>query len=103
MAVKGIPEGYHSLTPYFVIKDADRLMEFLQQAFGAQETVRMNNPDGTVMHAEMRIGDSAVMMTDENPAWNCKAPATLGGSPVSVSSPSGSPVLERQPSRAVAR
>ena len=63
MAVKAIPEGYHSVTPYLGVKGVARLIEFLKQAFGAQEVFRpMTRPDGTIMHAEMKIGDSIVMM-----------------------------------------
>ncbi len=61
MAVKPIPEGYHNVTPYLVVKGAARLIEFLKQAFDAQEIYRMDMPDGTVAHAEVRIGDSTIM------------------------------------------
>ncbi len=63
MAVKPIPQGYHSVTPYLVVDGAAKLLEFLKQAFGAEETSpRMARPDGTIMHAEIRIGDSRVML-----------------------------------------
>ncbi|MGH2425981.1 MAG: VOC family protein [bacterium] len=62
MPVKPIPEGYHSVTPYLIVEGASKLMEFLKEAFDAKETFRMNNSDGTVAHAEVRIGDSVVMM-----------------------------------------
>lgn len=62
MAVKPIPEGYHSVTPYLVITGAARLIEFLKAAFDAKEIERMSMPDGTVAHAEVKIGDSPVMM-----------------------------------------
>jgi uncharacterized glyoxalase superfamily protein PhnB len=63
MAVKPIPEGYHSVTPYLVVPGAAKLLDFLKQAFDAQELYRpMQRPDGTIMHAEVRIGDSVVMM-----------------------------------------
>jgi len=64
MAVKPIPDGYHTVTPYLVVPDAARLIDFLKQAFDAQESVRMARPDGRIMHAEVRIGDSVVMMGD---------------------------------------
>lgn len=64
MAVKPKPEGYHSVTPYLVVDGADTLIEFVKQAFGAEETVRMGTPDGKVGHAEVRIGDSIVMLAD---------------------------------------
>ena len=62
MPVKPIPEGYHSVTPYLVVPGAGRLIEFLKEAFKAEEVERMSQPDGTVMHAEVRIGDSIIMM-----------------------------------------
>jgi PhnB protein len=62
MPAKPIPDGYHTVTPYIIVKGVDRLMEFLKQAFDAQEKERLMRPDGTVMHAEMRIGDSVIMM-----------------------------------------
>jgi PhnB protein len=66
MAVNPIPEGYHTVTPYLVVQGAAKLIDFLKQAFDAKEIMRMPRPDGTIMHAEVRIGDSAVMMGD---AW----------------------------------
>ena len=63
MAVKAIPDGYHSVTPYLIVEGAAQLIDFLKEAFGAQETFRMPGPGG-IMHAEVRIGDSAVMMSD---------------------------------------
>ncbi|MGH2427176.1 MAG: VOC family protein [Acidimicrobiia bacterium] len=62
MPVKPIPEGYHSVTPYLLVQGAPKLLDFLKQAFDAKETERFTQPDGTIMHAEARIGDSVVMM-----------------------------------------
>ncbi len=62
MAVKPIPDGYHNVTPYFVVQGAAKLIDFLKQAFDAKEIFRMAQPDGTIRHAEVRIGDSTVMM-----------------------------------------
>jgi PhnB protein len=62
MAVKPIPDGFHSVTPFLVVPGAAKLLDFLQQAFEAQELHRMQRPDGTIMHAEVRIGDSLIMM-----------------------------------------
>ena len=62
MAVKPIPEGYHSVTPYLMVENAAKLIDFLKEAFGAVETERVARPDGGVMHAEVRIGDSPVML-----------------------------------------
>jgi uncharacterized glyoxalase superfamily protein PhnB len=64
MAVKPIPEGYHTVTPYLTIQGAAKLIDFLKRAFEAQETERITQPDGAIGHAEVRIGDSVVMMTD---------------------------------------
>ncbi|HZI95400.1 MAG TPA: VOC family protein [Patescibacteria group bacterium] len=62
MAVKPIPDGYHTLTPYLVVQGADKVIEFLKKTFDAKLVERMDNPDGTVKHAELRIGDSMLMM-----------------------------------------
>ncbi len=64
MAVKPIPDGYHSVTPYFTIQGAAKLIDFLKQAFGAEEMVRMPGPGGAIMHAEARVGNSMVMISD---------------------------------------
>lgn len=64
MAVKPIPDGYHTVTPYLIVTRADKLIDFLKQAFDAEEIQRQAKPDGTIMHAEVRIGDSGVMMSD---------------------------------------
>jgi PhnB protein len=64
MAVKPIPDGYHSVTPYLVVDGAEQLLTFVKQAFGAEETIRMGGPDGKIGHAEVRIGDSIVMLAD---------------------------------------
>ncbi|MCA1553161.1 MAG: VOC family protein, partial [Chloroflexi bacterium] len=68
MTVKPIPEGYHTVTPYLVVQRAPELMKFLQQAFGAQETARMADPTGRIVHAEMKMGDSVVMLADASDA-----------------------------------
>jgi PhnB protein len=76
MAVKPIPDNYHSITPYLMAPGAARLIEFLKDAFGATERERMTGPDGGVMHAEVRIGDSMVMLTDGGGDWKAM-PAAL--------------------------
>jgi len=82
--VKPIPEGYHTITPSFIFKDSRKAIEFYKQAFGAEERGVMPGPDGkSVLHAELRIGDSIVMLADENAMQECKSAQTLGGSPVS--------------------
>lgn len=83
--IKPIPEGFHSVTPIFVFKDSRQAIEFYKRAFGAKELFAMPGPDGKgVMHAEVQIGDSIIMMGDENPQQACKSAETLGGSPISV-------------------
>jgi len=84
MAVKPIPDGYHSVTPYLVVDDAAKAIDYYAKAFGATETFRMDGPGGKVGHAEIQIGNSMVMLADENPTWNAKSAKALGGSPVSL-------------------
>ena len=69
MSVQAIPTGYHTLTPYMTVRDAARAIEFYKQAFGAEEKGVMKGPDGKVMHAELRIGDSLFMLADEFPEF----------------------------------
>ena len=69
MAVKPIPEGYHSVTPYLIVQDAGRLLDFVKQVFEAEETFRMDGPGESVRHAEFRIGDSVVMTADATPEF----------------------------------
>jgi PhnB protein len=80
MAVKPIPEGYHTLTPYMTVRDAARAIEFYKKAFGATERGVMKDPTGKVMHAELLIGDSIVMLADEYPDYGALSPETVGGS-----------------------
>lgn len=82
MAVKPIPDGYHSVTPYLVLRGAAQAIDFYVTAFGATELVRMPGPNGTIGHAEVKIGDSPVMLADENPDNGAEGPEILGGSPV---------------------
>jgi PhnB protein len=79
MAMKQPPKGYHTVTPGITVRDAAKAIEFYQRAFGAEEVSRMAGPDGTLMHAEIRIGDSTIMLGDENPQWGTKSPLTLNG------------------------
>ena len=81
--VKAIPDGYHTITPHLIVRDAAKVIDFYKKAFGAEEIMRMPGPSGAIMHAELRIGDSAIMLGDEKPEMGCKSPQTLGGSPVS--------------------
>jgi PhnB protein len=84
MAVKPIPEGYHTVTPYLIVKDAARAIEFYKQAFDARELVRMADPSGKIGHAEIQIGDSPIMLADEHPDMDARSPQTIGGSPVGI-------------------
>ena len=70
MAVKPIPDGYHSVTPYLVVEGVVKLIDFVKQAFGATEIERMAAPDGRIMHAEVKIGDSIIMMAESSAQWN---------------------------------
>lgn len=84
MAVKPIPEGYHTATPYLIIKGAAEAIGFYKKAFGATELFRFPAPDGKIGHAEIKIGDSPIMLADEYPDMGYNGPKSLGGSPVSL-------------------
>jgi PhnB protein len=82
--VKPIPEGYHTVTPYLTIRDAAKAIEFYKKAFGAMEEFRMETPAGKIGHAELKIGDSKIMLSEEMGDGSCKSPEALGGSPVGM-------------------
>jgi PhnB protein len=82
--LKGIPDGYHSVQAYLVVKNCASAIEFYKKAFGAGERMRMAGPDGRIGHAEIQVGDSCVMMADENPQMDAYGPEHYGGSPVSL-------------------
>ena len=84
MKTKYIPDGYHTATPYLIVTGAARAIEFYKQAFGAAEVMRMDGPNGKVMHAEIKIGDSHIMLADEFPDMDARSPQTIGGTPVSL-------------------
>ena len=84
MAVKPIPEGYHSVTPYLIVKGAARAIDFYKNVFGATEIMRMPGPGGSVAHAEIKIGDSHIMLADEQQHGPYRSPEAFGGSPVSL-------------------
>ena len=84
MAVKSIPDGYHSVTPYLIVRGGADAIEFYQKAFGAVELFRMPSPDGKIGHAEIKVGDSPIMLADEYPDMGYKGPQSIGGSPVSL-------------------
>ncbi|MFZ0203798.1 MAG: VOC family protein [Nitrososphaeraceae archaeon] len=82
---KKIPDGYHSINPYLVVRNADKAIEFYKKAFSAEERFRMYGPDGkTIMHADLKIGDSAFMLTEESKEMKALSPESIGGSPVSM-------------------
>jgi len=82
--VKPIPEGYHSATPYLICKGAGEAIEFYKKAFGAVELMRMAGPNGQIGHAEIKIGDSPIILSDEHPEMGIYSPQHYGGSPISV-------------------
>jgi PhnB protein len=84
MAVKPVPDGYHTVTPYLAVDDAAEAISYYKKAFGAKERVRMEAPGGKVGHAELEIGDSLVMLSDSFPQASTRPPKELGGTSVSV-------------------
>jgi PhnB protein len=84
MAVKSIPEGYHSVTPYLIVRGGNDAIEFYKKAFGATELFRFPAPEGKVGHAEIKVGDSPIMLADEYPQMGYNSPQSIGGSPVSL-------------------
>jgi PhnB protein len=83
-AVKAIPDGMHSLTPHLVCAGAAEAIEFYKKAFGAVEQMRVPTPDGKLMHASVKIGDSVLMLMDEMPNYGALGPNALKGSPVTI-------------------
>ena len=84
MAVSPVPQGYHSVTPYLIVDGATRALDWYAQALGARELMRLSAPEGRIGHAEIEIGDSRIMLADEAPEHDAKAPEAFGGSPVSL-------------------
>lgn len=84
MAVKPIPDGYHTATPYLIVKDGVRALDFYKQALGAEELFRMPDPNGKIGHAEIKIGNSILMLADEHPEMGYKSPQSYGGTPISI-------------------
>ncbi len=80
---KDIPKGFHTVTPYLTVTDSARAIDFYKRAFGAEELYRLDGPDGKIAHAEIKIGDSIIMLSDEMPGWG-RSPQTLGGTPVNI-------------------
>ena len=85
VAVQPIPQGYHSITPYLTVRGADRAIDFYRRAFGAEEIARMPGPDGrAIMHAELKIGDSRLFLSDEIAEMGCRSPEALGGTTAGI-------------------
>ena len=84
MAVSTTPVGYHTLTTYLSVRNGVKAIEFYKTVFGAIEESRMAMPNGGLAHAELKIGDSHIMLADENPGWGNNSPETLGGTPVGL-------------------
>jgi PhnB protein len=84
MAVKPIPDGYHTVTPYLYVKDAARAIEFYKKALAATELMRFAEPSGKVRHAEIKIGNSPIMLAEEFPEMGSRSPQSLGGSTVGI-------------------
>jgi uncharacterized glyoxalase superfamily protein PhnB len=83
--VKPIPSGMHTLTPHLVVKGASKAIEFYKKAFGAEEIGRMPGPDGkSILHADLKIGDSHFFLVDEFPEMDCRGPQSVGGTPVTI-------------------
>ena len=82
--VKPVPDGYTAVTPYITVKGAAAAIDYYKKAFGAEEAMRMNTPDGKVMHAEIRIGGAAIMLHDEMPEWKALSPQTIGDTASSI-------------------
>ncbi len=83
-AAKPIPEGFHSITPHLIVRNAAQAIDLYTKAFAAQELSRMPGPDGKLLHAEIKIGDSILMLCDEFPQWNTLGPQSLGASTVGI-------------------
>ena len=84
MAVKPIPDGYHTVTPYLAVEDAAAAIDYYKKVFGAKERVRMDAPDGKIGHAELEIGDSLVMLADAVPQFSTRAPTEVGATTASI-------------------
>ena len=79
MSSSPIPAGYHTVTPAIIVRDAAAAIEFYKRAFGAEEIERMAGPDGSIMHAEIRIGDSIIMLGEEKEQWGTRSPLSTNG------------------------
>ena len=83
--IKAIPSGFHTLTPHLVVKGASKAIEFYKKAFGAEVITRVSGPDGkSLLHADLKIGDSHFFLVDEFPEMDCRGPESIGGTPVTI-------------------
>jgi PhnB protein len=82
--ISPVPKGYHSVTPYLIVKGAAKAIEFYREVLGATELMRFPGPNGTIGHAEIKVGDSQVMLADEVPGKGFSSPETVGGTPVGI-------------------
>ncbi len=83
-SVKQIPEGYHTVNTYLTLQDASQAIAFYKKAFGAEEVLRLDGPQGKVAHAELKLGDSTIMLSDEMPGGKCRSPQSLGGTTITL-------------------
>jgi PhnB protein len=83
-AVKPVPDGYRSITPYVIVRDGAAAIAFYQKVFGARLRMKLDAPGGKIGHAELEIGDSLIMLADEHPEMGALAPPTIGGTPVGL-------------------
>ncbi len=84
MSISPVPPGYHAITPYLIVSDATKALAWYAETLGAREVMRLPGPGGRIGHAEIEIGDSRIMLADEAPEHDAKAPAAFGGSPVTL-------------------
>jgi len=82
--VKPIPDGFNTLTPHIVVDDARAAFAFYSKALGAELVHQMESPDGKICYAQMKVGDSSLMLVEESPQWHMKSPKSLGGTPVTI-------------------
>jgi PhnB protein len=84
MSAKPVPDGYHTVTPYLIVNDGAKAIDFYCKALGATERMRLASPEGKIGHAELQLGDSVVMLADEFPQMGALSPKSVGGSPVGL-------------------
>ena len=82
--IREIPKGFHTATPHLIVTDSAQAIDFYKRAFGAEELLRVDGPEGKVAHAELKIGDSIIMLSDEMPGCTMRSPQSLGGTAVDI-------------------